>query len=116
MSRSRPTAFLVGGAAAAPAMGLGLARQHGMEDVVSMDMGGTSFDIAVVPGGKINVLQRKVIDGKKFALPSVDVRAIGAGGGSIAWVDRRSGRLDGGPQSAGASPRPAGSGAGRAAA
>ena len=102
-----PATILLSGPAAGPAMGLGLARQHGMEDVVSMDMGGTSFDVAVVPGGRINVLQRKVIDGKKFALPSVDVSAIGAGGGSIAWVDHRSGRLDVGPQSAGASPGPA---------
>ena len=107
-----PATILLSGPAAGPAMGLGLARQHGMEDVVSMDMGGTSFDIAVVPSGRINVLQRKVIDGKKFALPSVDVSAIGAGGGSIAWVDRRSGRLDVGPQSAGASPGPACYGAG----
>ena len=107
-----PATILLSGPAAGPAMGLGLARQHGTEDVVSMDMGGTSFDIAVVPGGRINVLQRKVIDGKKFALPSVDVSAIGAGGGSIAWVDHRSGRLDVGPQSAGASPGPACYGAG----
>lgn len=107
-----PATILLSGPAAGPAMGLGLARQHRMDDVVSMDMGGTSFDVAVVPGGRINVLQRKVIDGKKFALPSVDVSAIGAGGGSIAWVDRRTGRLDVGPQSAGASPGPACYGAG----
>ncbi len=107
-----PATILLSGPAAGPAMGLALTRQHGVENVVSVDMGGTSFDIAVVPEGRVNVLQHKVIDGKKFALPSVDVSAIGAGGGSIAWVDRQSGRLDVGPQSAGASPGPACYGAG----
>lgn len=74
-------------------------------------MGGTSFDVSVIPEGRIAVVQKKVVDGKKFALPSVDVNAIGAGGGSIAWLDP-SGRLQVGPHSAGASPGPACYGAG----
>jgi len=109
--RENPASVLLSGPAAGPAMGLALARQHDVEDVLSVDMGGTSFDVAVIPQGRINVLQLKVIDGKKFSLPSVDVGAIGAGGGSIAWVDR-TGRLTVGPQSAGASPGPACYGAG----
>lgn len=104
--RENPATLLLSGPTAGPAMGLALAREHGTEDVLSVDMGGTSFDVAVIPHGRINVLQRKVIDGKRFSLPSVDVGAIGAGGGSIAWVNR-SGRLEVGPQSAGAAPGPA---------
>lgn len=101
-----PATLLISGPAAGPSMGLALAREHQAENVVSVDMGGTSFDVGAVPEGQINVVQMKVIDGKKFCLPSVDVSTIGAGGGSIAWIDA-SGRLQVGPQSAGASPGPA---------
>ncbi len=101
-----PATLLISGPAAGPSMGLALAREHKVENVVSVDMGGTSFDVCAVPEGQINVVQMKVIDGKKFCLPSVDVSTIGAGGGSIAWIDP-SGRLQVGPQSAGASPGPA---------
>ncbi len=101
-----PATLLISGPAAGPSMGLALVREYQAENVVSIDMGGTSFDVCAVPEGQINVVQMKVIDGKKFCLPSVDVSTIGAGGGSIAWIDP-SGRLQVGPQSAGASPGPA---------
>ncbi len=101
-----PAALLISGPAAGPSMGLALAKEHKVENVVSVDMGGTSFDVGVVPEGKINVIQNRVIEGKKYSLPSVDVSAVGAGGGSIAWIDA-GGRLQVGPDSAGASPGPA---------
>jgi N-methylhydantoinase A len=101
-----PATLLISGPAAGPSMGLALAREHQVENVVSVDMGGTSFDVCAVPEGQINVVQMKVMDGKKFCLPSVDVSTIGAGGGSVAWIDP-SGRLQVGPHSAGASPGPA---------
>ena len=101
-----PAALLVSGPAAGPALGLSLARAHGATDVVTADMGGTSFDISIIADGRVNVTQKKIIDGKKYGLATVDVNAVGAGGGSIASVDI-SGRLQVGPASAGAVPGPA---------
>lgn len=102
-----PASLLLSGPAAGPSLGLDIARKYNVENVVTADMGGTSFDVSLIPEGQINVTQKKVIDGKKFGLFAVDVNAIGAGGGSIAWVDNLTGRLDVGPQSAGAFPGPA---------
>jgi N-methylhydantoinase A len=101
-----PATLLVSGPAAGPALGVDLGRVRGATDVVTADMGGTSFDISIIPDGQINVTQKKIIEGQKYALPTVDVNAIGAGGGSIACVDL-SGRLQVGPASAGAVPGPA---------
>jgi N-methylhydantoinase A len=101
-----PASLLVSGPAAGPSMGLALTRKHGLENVVSVDMGGTSLDVGIVADGQINIVQYKLIEGQIYGLPSVDVSAIGAGGGSIAWIDP-SGRLQVGPQSAGARPGPA---------
>ncbi|KPK88558.1 MAG: hypothetical protein AMJ94_14745 [Deltaproteobacteria bacterium SM23_61] len=102
-----PAALLLSGPAAGPSLGRHIAGLHGIENVVTADMGGTSFDVSLIPEGQINVTRKKVIDGKKFGLFTVDVNAVGAGGGSIAWIDRLTGRLDVGPQSAGAFPGPA---------
>lgn len=101
-----PAALLVSGPAAGPALGVDLGRARGVSDVVTADMGGTSFDISIIPDGQVNVTQKKIIDGQKYALPTVDVNAVGAGGGSIASIDI-SGRLQVGPASAGAVPGPA---------
>ena len=101
-----PAALLVSGPAAGPALGVSLGRAHGVSDLVTADMGGTSFDISIIPGGQVNVSSKKIIDGKKYSLPTVDVNAVGAGGGSIAFIDM-SGRLQVGPASAGAVPGPA---------
>ncbi len=101
-----PAALLISGPAAGPALGLRLARPRGITNLVTTDMGGTSFDISIIDDGQVNLTQKKLIDGKKFALTSVDVNAVGAGGGSIASVDT-SGRLQVGPASAGARPGPA---------
>ncbi len=106
-----PATLLISGPAAGPSMGLAVAGDGAAPNIVSVDMGGTSFDVGVVAEGQINIVQKKIIDGKKYSLPSVDVSAIGAGGGSIAWIDP-SGRLQVGPQSSGATPGPACYGAG----
>jgi N-methylhydantoinase A len=89
-----------------------IAREASLENVISFDMGGTSTDISVVLGGR----PREVTEfspefGVPIRFPSVDVVAIGAGGGSIAWIDQ-AGYPKVGPQSAGASPGPACYGAG----
>lgn len=104
--RENPAMLLLSGPAAGPSLGLALGLEHDCRNVLSVDMGGTSFDIGVVHDGVVDTVKQQIIDGKKFALPCVDVTAIGAGGGSIAHVDA-AGRLQVGPKSAGASPGPA---------
>jgi N-methylhydantoinase A len=101
-----PATLLLSGPAAGPPLGLVVGEQYGVDNVLTMDMGGTSFDVGVVSDGVVNIVQQQILDAKKFSLPSVDVTAIGAGGGSIAWIDP-AGRLQVGPQSAGAKPGPA---------
>ena len=83
-----------------------LARQIGTENVLLADMGGTTFDVSVIRHG--SGLRRDVSTFQRYelALPMLDVESVGAGGGSIAWVDS-SGRLNVGPRSAGAVPGPA---------
>jgi len=72
---------------------------------VGVDMGGTSYDVAVVAGGLRTVVTQGEIDGLPVRVPMVEMNTIGAGGGSIAFVDA-SGRLQVGPRSAGAVPGP----------
>ncbi len=91
-----------GGVAAAVA----LARDGLAADIISFDMGGTSTDIAVLRGGQPLLSGDKSVAGVKIALPSLDIVTLGAGGGSIAKLDR-SGLLTVGPDSAGADPGPA---------
>ena len=100
-----PAVLLLSGPAAGPALGRSLGLANEFANVLSVDMGGTSFDVGVVHDGAVDTVRQQIIHGKKFALPSVDVTAIGAGGGSIAHVG--AGRLHVGPKSAGASPGPA---------
>ncbi|MBI5585236.1 MAG: hydantoinase/oxoprolinase family protein [Deltaproteobacteria bacterium] len=101
-----PASLLLSGPAAGPSLGRALGLTHDFKNILSVDMGGTSFDVGVVHDGLVDVKQMQVIDWKKFCLPTVDVSAVGAGGGSIAYIDG-TGRLQVGPQSAGASPGPA---------
>lgn len=106
------------GPAMAPVGGLSFARaETGADTVIVADTGGTSFDVSLVRNGRIP-LTRETWLGQPFrghmtGFPSIDVRSIGAGGGSIAWVDS-GGMLHVGPQSAGADPGPACYGAGGA--
>jgi N-methylhydantoinase A len=82
------------------------------QDVIVADMGGTTFDVAAIRDGQILVTSEAMIyPHDMLGLPKVDVRSVGAGGGSIAWVDS-GGLLHVGPQSAGARPGPAAYGLG----
>ncbi len=86
-----------------------VAARHAVpgQDVVVADMGGTTFDVAAIRSGQILVTPEAMIyDHDMLGLPKADVRSVGAGGGSIAWVDD-GGLLHVGPQSAGARPGPA---------
>ena len=83
-----------------------VARQLGEERVIALDMGGTSTDITLIESGSPHVASEKFESGWKIAVPTVDIHTLGAGGGSIAWVDE-GGVLRVGPTSAGADPGPA---------
>lgn len=81
------------------------AAQIGLRNLVTMDVGGTSFDVSVIRNNSPIVRHRSELMGYPVLLPGVDIRPIGAGGGSIARVDE-GGLLRVGPESAGASPGP----------
>lgn len=97
---------LMSGPAAAPEAALQYARRHGSENVITVDMGGTSFDVALVRDGQPLLTSDSEIGGYRVALPMLDIHTVGAGGGSLAWVDS-GGILRVGPQSATANPGPA---------
>lgn len=82
-----------------------LSQETGEPNVICVDMGGTSFDFSQISQGVPTVSSEKLLDGLPVLVPMVDIRTIGAGGGSIAWAEQ--GALRVGPQSAGATPGPA---------
>ncbi|MGK7866439.1 hydantoinase/oxoprolinase family protein [Falsiroseomonas sp. E2-1-a20] len=90
-----------GGALAASRIAQELARPN----LVAVDMGGTSYDVSVVQQGRVSLVTQGEVDGLPVRLPMVEMRTIGAGGGSIATVEA-GGRLTVGPRSAGARPGP----------
>ena len=96
-----------GGAVAAAELG----RHHGHETILSFDMGGTSTDVCRISGGSLAVGSGHMVGGRINRVPAVPIRTIGAGGGSVGWVDAgRSLRV--GPRSAGSVPGPAAYGKG----
>ena len=83
-----------------------IGQRLGRSNVITADMGGTSFDVAMIHEGTIAFAKHAEIDGLALKAPMMDIHTIGAGGGSIAWIDS-GGALRVGPQSAGAEPGPA---------
>jgi N-methylhydantoinase A/oxoprolinase/acetone carboxylase beta subunit len=102
----RPVRLFLSGPAAGVVGALSVGKAAGAADVMTIDIGGTSCDIALVSGGDPLVRAEGMIDGYTVRVPMVDVTAIGAGGGSIARIDD-AGALRVGPQSAGSEPGPA---------
>jgi N-methylhydantoinase A len=101
-----PARLLVSGPAAG-VVGAGLvARRAGFEDAIAFDMGGTSTDVCLLPGGRAARVAEREVGGLPIRLPSVDVHTVGAGGGSLVRRDA-GGALRVGPESAGADPGPA---------
>lgn len=96
-----------GGAVAAAALG----RYHGHETILSFDMGGTSTDVCRISDGSLAVGSGHTVGGRINRVPAVPIRTIGAGGGSVGWVDAGS-SLRVGPRSAGSVPGPAAYGQG----
>lgn len=84
----------------------GIARLAGFQHLITVDMGGTSCDICLINNGKFLTTRESEIGGHAIKVPMIDINTIGAGGGSIAWIDA-GGLLRVGPQSAGADPGPA---------
>ncbi|MGR9091417.1 MAG: hydantoinase/oxoprolinase family protein [Gammaproteobacteria bacterium] len=102
----RPINSLASGPAAAPVAGLYCSERIGMNNVITIDMGGTSFDVSMVSDGSPQLTRELRVHDMPVGVAAVDVHSIGAGGGSIAWIDK-GGALQVGPQSAGAEPGPA---------
>ncbi len=109
-ARGRAIGLAISGLAGGVIGGWQIAKQNGIEKAITLDMGGTSCDISAIIGDII-VKPDNEVAGLPLRMPSTDVKTIGAGGGSIAWVDDV-GILHVGPQSAGAVPGPAAYGKG----
>lgn len=84
-----------------------LAEHLGHENIIAADMGGTSFDVGLITDGEPLTNATNVINKYTYAIRNIDIDSIGSGGGSIAWVEEGTSRLEVGPQSAGADPGPA---------
>jgi N-methylhydantoinase A len=84
-----------------------LARDLGVRDVIATDMGGTSFDVGLIKDGEPLFALDTTLGKWNYRVPAVEVLSIGAGGGSIAWVDPAGQSLRVGPHSAGSDPGPA---------
>jgi N-methylhydantoinase A len=106
-----PVSLIGSGPAAAPAAARVLAKGVASDDVISMDMGGTSFDVCLVRGGVVPLRRGLQVAHQPIGIPGVEIHSVAAGGGSVAWVDS-GGALRVGPESAGADPGPAAYGRG----
>ncbi len=105
-AKSMPVRTALSGPAAGVIAAARIAEAAGYGNVITCDMGGTSFDVSLVSGGKSSLAAQTQIDfGMVVRTPMIEISTIGAGGGSIAHVDE-GGLLEVGPESAGAEPGP----------
>ena len=102
-----PVNLLMSGPAGGVAGAQWIARESGFPNVLTFDMGGTSTDVALIENGVAQTRRETRVSDVTVRAPSIDVRTVGAGGGSIAYVPELTKALRVGPQSAGASPGPA---------
>ena len=102
----KPVHTILSGPAAGVIGSVALAGQAGYANAISVDMGGTSFDVSLAYEGEVRRTQDSEIERLPIKVPMVDIHTLGAGGGSVAWIDP-GGALRVGPQSAGADPGPA---------
>ncbi len=102
-----PVNLLMSGPAGGVSGAVWVAKQSGFENILTFDMGGTSTDVALVQNGKAQLRRETSVADVTVRASSVDVRTVGAGGGSIAHVPELTKALRVGPQSAGADPGPA---------
>lgn len=104
-SKERPVSLVSSGPAAGVIGANELGTDLGIENIITADMGGTSFDTSLIHDNEIRMRTRARVGEFDTGLNLVDVEAIGSGGGSIAWIDER-GQPNVGPQSASADPGP----------
>ncbi len=102
-----PVNLLMSGPAGGVAGAMYFCSRAGFDNILTFDMGGTSTDVALIQGGRARVRRETFVGDVKVRAPSVDVRTVGAGGGSIAFVPELTRALRVGPESAGAVPGPA---------
>ncbi len=106
IAKRYPVRTALSGPAAGVIAGMAIADAAGFENIITCDMGGTSFDVSLVSKGEAALAAQTSIDfGMVVRTPMIEITTIGAGGGSIAWVDA-SGLLRVGPESAGSDPGP----------
>jgi len=106
VAAEHPAALLLSGPAAGVRAAAGVAAANGFAGAVSFDMGGTSTDVCLVVDAVPEPAPTLEVAGFTVRLPALDIHTIGAGGGSVAWIDA-GGALQVGPRSAGAAPGPA---------
>ena len=106
MARRYPIRASLSGPAAGVLGAARCAGAAGFRDIITLDAGGTSADVSLLRDARPTVVHERTLAGFPLRLPALDVNAVGAGGGSIAWIDR-DGLLKVGPRSAGAVPGPA---------
>jgi len=102
-----PVNMLMSGPAGGVTGAVYFCSRAGFDDILTFDMGGTSTDVALIQDSKARVRRETFVGDVKVRAPSVDVRTVGAGGGSISFVPELTGALRVGPESAGAVPGPA---------
>ncbi|MEX1295140.1 MAG: hydantoinase/oxoprolinase family protein [Candidatus Limnocylindrales bacterium] len=110
-AKERPVNLVLSGPAGGVVGAAAFAELVGAPNLITLDMGGTSLDAAIIIGGQPTVTTAATFQGLPVSLPTLDINTIGAGGGSIGWVDAGD-HLQVGPQSAGADPGPASYGRG----
>ena len=101
-----PVTLLLSGPSGGVVAGRHVMEQAGLNNAITMDMGGTSYDVCLLPGRAIPMSHERQVLEMPVKTPSIDILTIGAGGGSIGWVDG-AGQFRVGPRSAGAFPGPA---------
>src|SRR5581483_4154655 len=104
-ARQQPVQTLLSGPVGGTIGGAALSKATGRPNLLCVDMGGTSFDLSLIVDGRPTVSTETELEGLPILMPLVDIHTIGAGGGSLAWLE--AGGLRVGPQSAGAVPGPA---------
>ena len=104
-ARIVPAKTILSGPAAGVKAAVFISAMVGFKDVITMDMGGTSCDVSLIENLTPKLTTESIIEGYPIKFPSIDIHTVGAGGGSIAWIDE--GLLRVGPESMGAYPGPA---------
>ncbi|GAA3667478.1 hydantoinase/oxoprolinase family protein [Microbacterium marinilacus] len=105
-AESMPVRLVLSGPSTGVVGAAEICASAGFPDIITFDMGGTSSDISLVQGGRPKVTAGMELDGRPIRSPMLDIHTVGAGGGSIGWIDSGD-HLRVGPQSAGAFPGPA---------